>query len=242
MIKALGSIAIPCSLFTDCVFWGDGLDGEVLTIGVERKKIGDLAQCINTGRLLNQMQIAKENNADVYCLIVETGEIRPDPDDGVLETRVWRVDPVTHKKRQYWDPVLPIITYSRLDQYLTELDYLAGVIVKRSFDVRETAAIILALYTWFQRPLDRHQSLKMIYKQPRPSVSLVRPGLLRRLASELPDIGWEKSGAAEQHFGSVIGMMLADEKDWQRIPGIGKTTAQRVVASIWNTTGGQRND
>ena len=85
MIKALGSIAIPCPLFTDCAFWGKGDDDTTLTVGIERKKLGDLAACINDGRLIHQAQIAKENGIDVFCLIVETGEIRPSPADGLLE-------------------------------------------------------------------------------------------------------------------------------------------------------------
>jgi len=33
MIKALGSIAIPCPLFTDCAFWGKNPDGAVRYVG-----------------------------------------------------------------------------------------------------------------------------------------------------------------------------------------------------------------
>ena len=97
MIKALGSIAIPCPLFTDCAFWGKGDSDTTLAVGVERKKVGDLVSCILDGRLLHQAQIAKENGIDTYVVIVE-GRVRPNPDDGLLEIPVWGINPKTMKR------------------------------------------------------------------------------------------------------------------------------------------------
>ena len=233
MIKALGSLALPCPLFTDCAFWGEGDNDTTLSIGVERKKTGDLVQCINDGRLVHQMQIAKENGIDVFCLIVETGEIRSNPDDGLLETKVWGVNPTTPKQKPRWVPVQPTTTYSRFDQYLTELDYLAGVIVKRSFDVKETVAIIKALWGNFQTPPSKHGSLHQIYTQPsREGVPLVRPNLVRRIAKELEGVGWERSRDVAERFKSVREMVDADAKDWVAIAGIGKKIAANVIREI----------
>jgi ERCC4-type nuclease len=236
MIKALGSCAIPCPLFTDCGFWGVGDNGETLLVGVERKKVGDLCQCINDGRLMHQAQVAKENGIDVFCVIVE-GRIRSNPDDGLLEVPVWK--PYVnvagfHKQREEWVPVKPTMTYSRLVQFLYELTYLADIQVLRTENVTETASAIRALWDFHQKRPDEHQSLHKIFKRPPPTVNLVRPSLIRRISSELEGIGWEKSRAVESHFGSVLDMTQASIKDWQLIPGIGKIIATRVYGSIRN--------
>tara|TARA_Y100000310_G_scaffold120427_2_gene119206 strand:+ start:8223 stop:8930 length:708 start_codon:yes stop_codon:yes gene_type:complete len=232
MIKALGSIAIPCPLFTDCAFWGVGDDDTTLSIGIERKKIGDLVQCIYDGRLIQQAQLAKENGIDVFVVLVE-GRIRSNPDDGLLEIPVWGINPRTLRRAEVWQPVKPAITYSRLDQYLTELDYLAGFIIKRSEDVKETAAVVKALWDNFQTPPSKHGSLHQIYTQPNQgSVLLVRPNLVRRVAKELKGVGWERSQAVADRFKSVRELVGASVDDWRAVDGIGKVTAEKVVREL----------
>ncbi len=230
MIRALGPIAVPMPLFTDACFAGVGDNNTQLLIGVERKKLGDLASCIRDGRLMFQLQVSKEAGCDVLCLIVE-GDCRPNPEDGVLEMPVWGFN-AKLKRSQHWTPVLPITTYSRFDQYLTELDYLAGVIVKRSRNVQETAAIIKALWLNFQTAPGDHNSLKQMFKPPAPTVQLVRPSLVRRVASELPSIGWERSRAVAEHFPTVAAMVAAEVKEWAALDGIGKKTAVKVVQAL----------
>lgn len=232
MIKALGSVAIPCILFTDCAFWGCDDNGGVLKIACERKKIGDLAACIYDGRLVHQAQIAKENGIDVFCLIVE-GRVRSSPEDGLLEIPVWGINPRTMHRAEMWQPVKPTIAYSRFDQYLTELDYLAGVIVKRSECVKETAVIIKTLWDNFQTPPSKHNSLHQIYTQPNVGgVLLVRPNLVRRIAKELDGVGWERSRAVAEHFRSVRELVGADVETWTAIEGIGKKTATKIISSL----------
>ena len=232
MIQALGSVAHPLPIATgDACFSGIGDDYASILITVERKKIGDLCQCILNGRYLHQLQIAKANGADVFALIVE-GVVRPSPEDGLLEVPVWGVNPKTMKRCQMWEPVKPTITYSRFDQYLTELDYLAGVIVKRSRDVHETAAIIKALWDNFQTSPDKHNSLRQVFSPPNTKVELVRPSLLRRVVKELDGLGWERSKAVAEHFGNIRSMATAEVDEWCKIEGVGKKTATKVVQAI----------
>lgn len=232
MIQALGSIARPLPIATgDACFSGIGDNDSTILVCVERKKIGDLCRCILDGRYLHQLQIAKENGADVFALIVE-GVIRPSPEDGLLEVPVWGINPKTMRRCQMWEPVKPTTTYSRFDQYLTELDYLAGVIVKRSRDVQETASIIKALWDNFQTPPDKHNSLRQVFSPPNTKVELVRPSLLRRVVKELDGLGWERSRAVADHFKSVQEMANADVAEWVKIEGIGKKTAEKVVKAV----------
>lgn len=237
MNKALGSFACPLPLTVcDCIFSGVGSNDQSILVGIERKKVGDLAQCILNGRYIFQMQQAKSSGIDVLVLIAELGDIRSSPEDGLLEVLNWGISPRTFKRCQVWEPVKPTITYSRLDQYLTELDYLAGVMVKRSRDVHETAAIIKSLWDNFQTPPDQHNSLHAIFKAPLNEVLLVPPGLVRRVASELPGIGWGRSRAVADRFQTVWEMCQAGVEDWCQIEGIGKKTAEKVVASLGNDT------
>lgn len=243
MIKALGSVALPLPAndLGDCYFSGLGPDDSSVLVSIERKKIGDLAQCIINGRYLDQAQRAVAAGADVLVLVVEAEQVRSNPEDGVLEQLNWGINPRTMKRCQVWEPVRPTIMYSRYDQYLTELARDLGVIVKRTADVQETASVIRALWDNFQSPPDEHQSLHSIHKAPLRDVLLVKPSLLRRIASELPGVGWEWSKSAEARFRSVREMANADVADWTgiqhesdngRVRRLGKKTADKVVSAI----------
>ena len=232
MIRALGSMAIPVSLFTDACF--SSVDSKV--IACERKKIGDICSCINDGRFLFQMQNCKSAGADYLCLILE-GRSRRSPGDGLLEIPVWKMNG-NGKRAEVWEPVKPTMTHTRFSQFLWELPFLAGIFVLRSENVRGTADLILSLYDWFQRP--EHHSLEQIYKAPTPTVQLVRPSLVRRVASELPGVGWQRSGVVAEHFPTVRAMVDADWKEWSSLSGIGKKTARKVVESLGGESGGDK--
>ena len=232
--SSLGDSVIRCSVPSDVCFWGVGNHDAVLKIAVERKKIGDICQCISDGRLLNQFQTAREDGIDIYCVIVE-GRVRPNPDDGLLEIPMWR--PFVRSggrngNHEVWEPVRPTMTHSRFVSYLFELDYLVGIHVLRTENVRETAATVKTLWNFYQKPSSEHQSVKVIFKRPAPVVLPIRPSLVRRVAAEFSGIGWERSGAVSERFHSVREMVNAEVKEWQRINGVGKKTAERMVQEI----------
>ena len=226
MIASLGSCAVPIPrLFTDVCFTGVGEGGTPLLVAVERKKVGDLAMCMNNGRLLHQMQLAREHGADVFVLIVE-GVYRCGRGsglDGLL---------VVPRMGRGWIPLRPTTTFSRLEQYLTELAWLAGVIVKHADNVQRTVDTIKALYASFQKEPDRHQSLRKFYLTAPSPIPLIEPGLVRRMAKELPGIGWSRSKAVSERFPSVAAMCEADVEAWRLIPGVGKILAQRVFDAL----------
>jgi len=227
LVRVLGSSAVSMSLFTDCCF--ASVDGE--TVAIERKKIGDMASCVQTGRFLAQMITCKEFGA-AYLVLVLEGRYRRNPEDGVLEVPVWRINPRTGKRAEFWEPVKPLTQYSRFDQYLTEIQRDAGIIFKHTDNVQGTADTIKAIYDNFQRSPDRHQSLKQFYTDHPPTVPLTRPGLVRRVAKELDGVGWTRSGDVAKKFPTVKAMVDADVKDWMSIPGIGKKLAREIVKSL----------
>jgi ERCC4-type nuclease len=199
---------------------------------LERKKLGDMANSIIYGRYLYQAQCAKEAGFTELNLAVE-GRFRIGA-DGFLEVPGFN----RYTLKRGWKQLIPAITYSRWAQYLYELTRLVGITVCRTENVHETAELVKALWLNSQKAPTEHGSLKQIYSSPAPTVQLVKPSLVRRVASELPGIGWERSGEADRRFHSVQELANADERDWEGIPGVGKRTAQKVVAAIRNMSGG----
>ena len=231
LIQELGTAAIPVPLeFGDACFWGNSGVEEALRICVERKKLNDMSSCIRDGRYLFQAQRAKEAGFDVLILALE-GRVKPSTFDGQVLTPGW-----DHEKgRKGWIPLIPPVQYSRWCQFLFELSYFAGIQIVRSDDVRETAVIIKALWVNFQQSPDKHNSLHQIFKPSAVgAIPLVRPSLLKRMAFELEGIGWERADAVAKHFKSVADMVQADAKEWVKIDGVGKLTAQKAVVALNN--------
>ena len=52
------------------------------------------------------------------------------------------------------------------------------------------------------------------------------------MAAQLEGIGWEKSAAVAARFATVLDMVVATEKEWQAVPGVGKTLAARAVQQL----------
>jgi ERCC4-type nuclease len=249
LVRELGNSAIVIPLECgDVNFFAVGgwkSDKESLVL-IERKKIGDIASCIHTGRYLHQAQNGYEFGADFLILIVE-GDIKASP-EGLLMTRrqvayhqTFVVSPKSRRHKSAlvspshtsrWYPVEPYIEYSRLSQYLDELHWLCGIQVLRSANVAETASQIKALWTMFRKPPAKHGSLEQFYHQPMRVDLLRKPSLVRKIAAELPGIGWERSKEIAVKFGSVSNMVVAGVDDWQTVPGIGKSLAQSCVAAL----------
>ena len=240
LANILGSMAIRCPIpHGDILFFGKWEDKDcaeiVIRVLMERKKISDMANSVITGRYLSQVQAAHDTGIDHQILVVE-GDIRSG-DDGLLEIPHWRRE--DGKTKRIWEPVTPTIQYSRFDQYLSEIHLFTGIMVKRSADVKETAAQVKAMWLLYQKPPSEHSSLKSIYSPPVPHTEfLARPSLVRRVAKELDGIGWERSGEVAKRFADIRQMVEATEKDWLSVPGIGKITAKRTVMALNGLRGG----
>lgn len=222
LVAALGSLAVVAPIpHGDCVFFGVGEETTDIRVLVERKKIGDMANSILDGRYLSQAQAAHDAGFNHLILIVE-GVMRPGRSHGLIEV----------PRGAGWSAMMPNISYSRFDAYVDELALYTGITVKRSASVSETAAQVKVLWQLFQKPPSAHQSLHQIYSAPPPSVQLSKPSLVRRVAKELPGVGWERSLSVDRAFRSVIELANAGEQDWKSIEGIGPKTAKTIVAAV----------
>lgn len=231
--RELGSSAIVCAIPCGDInfFSGDGSP-----ILVERKKIGDMVSCILSGRYLNQLQNAYAAGFRRFVLITE-GEYRPGS-DGLLHIPVHRVvspslvRSVLKRPRRVWVPAEPAIAYSRFAQFLYEIHDLLGVSVWRTQNVKETVAVVHSLWQYHQKSRDDHQSLKQIYCAPHALELLGKPSVVRRVASQLDNIGWERAKAVEARFRSVREMCAAGVDEWREIEGVGGKIARSAVSQL----------
>lgn len=226
--KRIGDSANPVNIpHGDINFVGKWLGEETCRILIERKKIGDIISCIETGRYLKQVQVAAEAGWKIRYLFAEIERrYREGPRTGLVEIR----------RGRKWMVMLPEMEWHRIDAFLFEVGLYLGVHVIRTENVRETAKEAVRLYMLFQRPVEEHQTLKKIFVPPRPSEGLLEmfktPSTARKVAAQIEHIGWTLSKSAEARFGSVRAMVNATEEEWQEIPKIGKKIAGDIVREL----------
>ena len=196
--------------FGDVSFEGNGPDGKV-EIGIERKRIGDLVNSIATGRLSGH-QIPGMLQVYYRSYLVVEG--------------VWRESVMNRGGRGF--SVAGIIAY------LSTMEVIAGIIIKKTKDISETADLIQILHNWWGKKWKDHKSHLAIYKPPPIAawLSLGQPSLIRRIASELPHIGLRRSIEVEKRFRSVKELMEAKEEEWTEIEGVGGVTAREIIKAI----------
>ena len=196
-----------------------------VNIGVEYKKLGDMIQCMENGRYVGHQLPGMLDSYHRVHLLVE-GIHRPGS-SGLLEV----------PRAQRWLPARGGvggrgITYSAFHGYLFTLSEKLGVRVTLTGTTSQTADWLFQLNRWWTgKEYDDHKAHLAFDNST--AISLVsRPSLVRRVAKELPGIGWGRSGNVAKRFHSVVEMAMADWRTWAEIDGIGKATAQRVVRAL----------
>lgn len=131
--------------FGDMCWTGNGPCGECV-VAVERKKILDLVQSMQSRRLSGHQLPGMANAYDYAYLLVE-GFWGPD-DDGRL---------LVNKQPQS-------LSYRALDAYLTTLEVKAGLIYRRTISAAETVACVVDLYRWWtEKTWDEHTAHEAVY-------------------------------------------------------------------------------
>ncbi len=215
--------------YGDACITGWGPEGEV-DVGIERKRIGDLVNSISTGRLSGHQVPGMLEMYYRSYLIVE-GWWKENACDGELLVR----------RGKNWgklDRGGRRFSAQGIWNYLNSIEMMGGVIVRQTRDIRDTAYLIKTIHTWWQKPWDGHSAHLQMHKQgpTTAGMGIKRPTLLRRIAAELPGIGWLRSISVEREFGTVENLMLANVDDLLRIEGIGKVTAKAVYEALHGPT------
>lgn len=221
--------------FGDFSFIGQGPDGLPQSIGIERKRIGDLLNSIDSGRLSGYQLIGLLNTYTHVYLLVE-GLWRPSPQDGVLETyRQGRWLPLSHGRRRYMA--------REVVNYCQTLATICSVKLWLTSTPQESAHWLSCLYQWWQKDWTKHRAHLQFHEHgPQltdsctgiPIATLTRPPVVARVARELADgVGMDKARALAAKFCSVMSLVMASEKDLREVKGVGKVLAERIMEGIY---------
>jgi ERCC4-type nuclease len=217
--------------YGDASFLGNGPDGPVF-VGVERKTIHDMISSVDTGRLQgHQIPGLLKSYGRVYIILEGLWRVGS---GGILETWWSRNKP---KKSGFFPLKHGGRTYvaSAIHNLINTLYCQCGIMTFRTDNSTHTASLIKDLYTWYQKPWDKHTGHLGFKVDPHPvDLRVGKPGIVRRVLKELPGVGWERSGEAEQYFPTVASIMEASKSQWEQIPTIGKVLADRIWEAIHN--------
>lgn len=223
-LRSLGLTVEPETLeYADVAFTGHGPDGPC-RVGIEYKSLGDLLNSMRNGRLAGHQLPGMAQHYQFVVLVIRG---------------VWREGAngmVEEGMRGGWRELrlgTTSFSWRELSGYMDTLEFIGGVHVRRCNGVGEVCSTVKGLYNWFGKPWEDHGSQNAIFSAPNPgNVFLYKPSLLRRVAKELPGVGWDRSREIEKAFASVIDLCCANRKVLEEIPGIGKITARRIINAL----------
>jgi ERCC4-type nuclease len=108
-------------------------------------------------------------------------------------------------------------------------------VIIRTMGRLETVRTVTHLYNWWtNKSFDAHKGHMQDYD---PVVHLCKPPIVYRVARALESIGGTKAKAITERFSTVMDMVMATERDWMSIPGIGKKLARDIVRSLHEKEG-----
>ena len=219
IFRLLGPAALDAQLDVgDVAFWGyDPVSGSPLYLGVELKKMRALLGDIKTSRVVLQM----ERMADVYgrsWILVEENIPWRVTDTGFIAFAAGR----ERGGGVRWEATG--FLYSAYDNFLTGMQN-RGVMYKTVNNAVVGARSILNLYSYYQKSPDEHDMTGANY---RPFSWDGKPSMLRRVITQILDIGSKTSKGFEEEFSGVRDMVMADEKRLMKVYGVGKVLAKRI--------------
>lgn len=204
---------------------GNGPGGLPIMVGIEYKKLPDLVQCIEDGRFVGHQLPNMLDCYDQNWLLVE-GIWRESDTSGLLE--VPRGSSWTTMRHGANGGLMA----GALEAYLLTLSIKLGLNVKLTGGRRQTVNWLYHLNRWWtEKEYEDHRAY-LAFDNSSALALVSTPSLVRRVAKELPGVGWHRSGAVASHFGSVVELALAEPREWESISGIGKETARRVFKAI----------
>lgn len=202
---------------------GNGPNGPV-TVGVEVKAVTDALACMTDGRFAGHQLPGLVRTYERVWLVLE-GVVEVQLSSGILMVR-------RRKSREAGAVGQRRFMYRDLSNWLTTMEMCGGVHIRSAATRVETARFLADLFSWWSKDWHDHKS-HLAFDKSGPDTALLRPpGLTRRVAAELPGIGWGKSAAVAARFGTVEELALATEDEWREIDGIGDVLAERIYGAI----------
>lgn len=210
--------------YGDVCFMGNGPDNLPWSIGIERKTIMDLVSSMITGRLSGHQLIGLLNCYNKVYILVE-GLWRTNPRSGLLERRV----------RSAWTPVelgARRIMAKEVINYLNTLMVFCGVSIWQTSGLKQSGHWISSVYSWWQKPWEKHTSYAQFHVQAPPLAYLTKPSVFHRMVKELTGVGWERGNLLTEKFKNLQELMTASMEQLQEIPGIGKKLAGSIIKEL----------
>ena len=218
--------------FGDAAWLGLGPEEMPILVGAEIKKLSDALQCMGNGRFIGHQLPGLVNSYNAIYLIVE-GVWRRDRDGIMLTPRHTGWVPVEFGCRRFM--------VRDFEGWLTSIETMSPIRIRRTESRRATVAAVMDLYHWWTaKEFDHHRTLCQ-FDNSQDMAPMLKPGLVRRVAAQLPGISWVRSHHVALKFDNVLEMATAGERDWEEIKwqtsdgrnqGIGKGTARKVVRAI----------
>lgn len=225
-LRKIGVVPSLCRLeYGDIAFHGNGPDGGV-TVGLERKRVRDLVNSIREGRLTQQAAGMMEVY-DVNYLIIEgamgtgeSGELRW-MEGGRIQTAF------VGKQAVYM---------AEVQGYIQTMREYAGFRTVQTEGMVGTVYLVRTLLRWWSKAWEGHTALGVggvggvVAEKAGPRrLSTVRPGLVWRMAAGINGVGPKGCSEIAKVFETPREMVMADEKAWRRVKGVGKGMARRIV-------------
>jgi ERCC4-type nuclease len=215
--------------YGDVCWMGNGEDGPV-PIGVERKRLGDLVNCIQDGRLRGHQLGGLLSSYFRVVLLVE-GVWRGNPQSGLLEVYKrggWL--PIEHGNQRWMA--------SAVTNYLHRLAADFGIIVWTTGSIAETGKWLSDTYWNWQKGWDDHvthygfQYRQWVKPRGEKFVRIERPSLVERALLQFEGVKEKRAMALGKRFKSLFKLAMADEKELMKVEGIGKVLAKSVFEEM----------
>ena len=219
-------------VFGDFCWIGKASDG-LVEVGVERKNIFDFVSSMRENRLSGHQVKGMVETYDVRYLLLE-GEWTVDKDGGIWAQNKWKG----------WKALKPgnsrAVSYGEMMGFISALVNQAGFNLIRSSGVEESAYWLKSIWSWWQKEWDEHEALGIggvggafVGNKGRGGVKVVDADGGWELASRLPGLGLKRSKEVSRRFSTARGMARfigkAEVKDWEKMPGVGKDGARKIV-------------
>jgi ERCC4-type nuclease len=235
-LRALGvEVEETILSYGDAAFYGYAANGAPASFGVECKSIEDVVACIQSGRFSGHQLPGLIASYDHVWLLI-TNEFRARQRDGVLEYRK-----EGRGGGQYWSESCGrqrTVFWRDVESYLMTCQIMGGIRVHRVSGYNDAALWLKLVANWASR--DDHKSHKVVYGSKElftDHALLIKPTLARRVAAQLPGIAEVRSAAVAAKFRTLESMVMASEKDWQTVDGLGAGTAKKIYSAIHGLNG-----
>lgn len=201
--------------YADFAFDGNGPDGEVVKVGIERKTVPDLLQSLASGRFADGQLPGLQATYNHFYIFIEGAMRRSLKEEGMLEYSMDGMPWTTGYSK-------PISWYAVFNALATFED--CGARLRFPYQQRDTATQVASLYQRSQKAVHHaHQVVKKV-------LVARRAGPVAKVARAL-GLGHKYARAAEERWGTdVSAMITASHSEWCEI--VSKPTATKVINVI----------